>query len=214
VKKSFVILTFASFFIHPSLLFSFLAADNYSTTATTADTAAHYYINNYYFNYSPHRMPSIPETELIRLQANQAHVRNICILAHVDHGKTTLSDSLLASNGIISSKLAGKVRYLDSREDEQERGITMESSAISLYFKIMRRVSSLASTSSAPGSRPESPAPAVSSTVEDQSNASTEGSPATTPGGAARESPGTLVGNAQIHLYNQKLTFCSPMLDK
>ncbi|KAI8849437.1 P-loop containing nucleoside triphosphate hydrolase protein [Chytridium lagenaria] len=53
------------------------------------------------------------------------NIRNICILAHVDHGKTTLSDSLLASNGIISSKLAGKVRYLDSREDEQERGITM-----------------------------------------------------------------------------------------
>ncbi|CAI2168612.1 15727_t:CDS:10, partial [Funneliformis geosporum] len=45
---------------------------------------------------------------------------------HVDHGKTTLSDSLLASNGIISNRLAGKVRYLDSREDEQERGITME----------------------------------------------------------------------------------------
>ncbi|KAF9925090.1 Cytoplasmic GTPase/eEF2-like protein (ribosomal biogenesis) [Linnemannia zychae] len=85
-------------------------------------------------------MPSIPEAELIRLQANQAHVRNICILAHVDHGKTTLSDSLLASNGIISSKLAGKVRFLDSRADEQERGITMESSAISLYFKIRRRI--------------------------------------------------------------------------
>jgi hypothetical protein len=56
-----------------------------------------------------------------------------------DHGKTTLSDSLLASNGIISSKLAGKVRYLDSREDEQERGITMKSSGISLYFKIIQR---------------------------------------------------------------------------
>ncbi|CAG8760015.1 1959_t:CDS:2, partial [Racocetra persica] len=58
---------------------------------------------------------------------------------HVDHGKTTLSDSLLASNGIISSKLAGKVRYLDSREDEQERGITMEASGISLYFQILRK---------------------------------------------------------------------------
>ncbi|KAI0221601.1 Cytoplasmic GTPase/eEF2-like protein (ribosomal biogenesis) [Massospora cicadina] len=64
------------------------------------------------------------------------NIRNICILAHVDHGKTTLSDSLLASNGIISSKLAGKIRYLDSREDEQLRGITMESSAISLYFGV------------------------------------------------------------------------------
>jgi ribosome assembly protein 1 len=74
------------------------------------------------------------------LQANADNIRNICILAHVDHGKTTLSDSLLASNGIISSKLSGKVRYLDSREDEQERGITMKSSGISLYFKLRRGV--------------------------------------------------------------------------
>lgn len=79
-----------------------------------------------------------PET-VEKLQAHQANVRNICILAHVDHGKTSLSDSLLATNGIISQRMAGKVRFLDSREDEQLRGITMESSAISLYFKILRR---------------------------------------------------------------------------
>jgi len=59
-------------------------------------------------------------------------------------GKTTLSDSLLASNGIISNKMAGKVRYLDSREDEQERGITMKSSAVSLYFGVQhKKVSSI-----------------------------------------------------------------------
>ena len=46
----------------------------------------------------------------------------------------------MASNGIISSKLSGKVRYLDSREDEQERGITMKSSGISLYFKVLGQV--------------------------------------------------------------------------
>jgi ribosome assembly protein 1 len=70
-----------------------------------------------------------------KLQTNAKNIRNICIIAHVDHGKTTLSDSLLSSNGIISQKIAGKVRYLDSREDEQQRGITMESSGISLFFK-------------------------------------------------------------------------------
>ncbi|XP_070410686.1 elongation factor-like GTPase 1 isoform X2 [Nothobranchius furzeri] len=68
------------------------------------------------------------------LQRNPANIRNLCILAHVDHGKTTLADCLVASNGIISSRLAGKLRYLDSREDEQVRGITMKSSAISLHY--------------------------------------------------------------------------------
>ncbi|GES89533.1 P-loop containing nucleoside triphosphate hydrolase protein [Rhizophagus clarus] len=84
-------------------------------------------------------MPLVSTNQLINLQSKVENIRNICILAHVDHGKTTLSDSLLASNGIISTKLAGKVRYLDSREDEQERGITMEASGISLYFNVLRK---------------------------------------------------------------------------
>ena len=50
-----------------------------------------------------------------------------------------MTDALIATNGIISPKLAGKIRYLDSRPDEQLRGITMESSAISLYFSLLRR---------------------------------------------------------------------------
>ncbi|POY76028.1 hypothetical protein BMF94_0751 [Rhodotorula taiwanensis] len=65
----------------------------------------------------------------------QDRTRNICIVAHVDHGKSSLADGLLAANGIISSRLAGTIRYLDSREDEQERGITMESSAVSLRWR-------------------------------------------------------------------------------
>jgi ribosome assembly protein 1 len=84
-------------------------------------------------------MPAIPPSRLVALQNNPSNVRNICILAHVDHGKTSLSDSLIATNGIIAPKMAGKIRYLDSRPDEQLRGITMESSAISLYFSMMRR---------------------------------------------------------------------------
>lgn len=68
------------------------------------------------------------------LLSNTTNIRNICILAHVDHGKTTIADSLIASNGIISQRMAGKMRYLDSRKDEQERGITMKSSSISLKY--------------------------------------------------------------------------------
>uniref|UniRef100_T1JFT1 Ribosome assembly protein 1 n=1 Tax=Strigamia maritima TaxID=126957 RepID=T1JFT1_STRMM len=70
-----------------------------------------------------------------QLQRNPTNIRNLCIMAHVDHGKTTLADALIASNGIISQKLAGKLRYMDSREDEQQRGITMKSSAIALYHR-------------------------------------------------------------------------------
>uniref|UniRef100_A0A3B3H740 Tr-type G domain-containing protein n=1 Tax=Oryzias latipes TaxID=8090 RepID=A0A3B3H740_ORYLA len=73
--------------------------------------------------------------KILELQKNPRNIRNLCILAHVDHGKTTLADCLVASNGIISSRLAGKLRYLDSREDEQIRGITMKSSAISLHHR-------------------------------------------------------------------------------
>ena len=84
-------------------------------------------------------MPVVPPSRLVALQSQPHNIRNICILAHVDHGKTSLTDSLIATNGIISPKMAGKVRYLDSRPDEQTRGITMESSAISLYFAMTRR---------------------------------------------------------------------------
>ncbi|XP_076339348.1 elongation factor-like GTPase 1 [Tachypleus tridentatus] len=85
-------------------------------------------------NFYKMKMRTVSVQQLIELQQNRKNIRNICILAHVDHGKTTVADCLIASNRIISERLAGKLRYLDSRKDEQERGITMKSSAISLHF--------------------------------------------------------------------------------
>lgn len=78
---------------------------------------------------------TLADSTSCNLLRNTDNIRNVCIMAHVDHGKTTFADALIASNGIISSRLAGKLRYMDSLKEEQERGITMKSSSISLYHK-------------------------------------------------------------------------------
>lgn len=66
------------------------------------------------------------------------NIRSMSVIAHVDHGKTTLTDSLVQKAGIISSKAAGGARYTDTRADEAERGITIKSTGISMYFEYDR----------------------------------------------------------------------------
>ncbi|MBW2991233.1 elongation factor EF-2 [Candidatus Woesearchaeota archaeon] len=63
-------------------------------------------------------------------------IRNIAIAAHIDHGKTTLSDNLLAGAGMMSEELAGKALQLDFHEDEQTRGITIDTAAVNMVHDV------------------------------------------------------------------------------
>ena len=60
-----------------------------------------------------------------KLMSNPDHIRNMGIVAHVDHGKSTLSDSFVARAGLISKELAGEQRVTDYDAQEQARGITI-----------------------------------------------------------------------------------------
>jgi len=79
-------------------------------------------------------------SEILPLMQNTANIRNVGILAHIDHGKTTLSDSLLAYAGLLSPSLAGEARTLDFLEEEQKRGITIKTANISLPYKVNNQV--------------------------------------------------------------------------
>lgn len=74
--------------------------------------------------------------EVQKMMGNLKNVRNVAICAHVDHGKTTLTDSLVARAGLISKETAGEQRMMDFDEQEQARGITIKSANISLAFQV------------------------------------------------------------------------------
>lgn len=65
----------------------------------------------------------------------QENIRNMCIIAHVDHGKSSISDTLMAAGGLISFDEAGVKRVTDTRADEKERGITIKSTGVALRIK-------------------------------------------------------------------------------
>eukprot|EP00435_Cladocopium_sp_Y103_P066293 s143_g28.t1 len=62
-------------------------------------------------------------------------IRSLSIIAHVDHGKTTLADSLVSRAGIISTKAAGDTKFTHGRKDEQERGVTIKSTGVTLCLE-------------------------------------------------------------------------------
>ncbi|MHA1731270.1 MAG: GTP-binding protein [Promethearchaeota archaeon] len=74
-------------------------------------------------------------SEILTIMQERSAIRNIALVGHIDHGKTTLSDSLLAEAGLLSANLAGEARVLDYLDEEQRRGITMKSANISLYYE-------------------------------------------------------------------------------
>jgi len=79
-------------------------------------------------------MPKFTIEEIRMLMDKKHNIRNISVIAHVDHGKSTLTDSLVAAAGIMAVEQAGDARLTDTRKDEQERGITIKSTGISLYY--------------------------------------------------------------------------------
>jgi len=81
-------------------------------------------------------MPNFTIDQIREIMYQPASIRNMSVIAHVDHGKSTLTDSLIAKAGIISDAKAGEARFTDTRADEQERGITIKSTGVSLYYEL------------------------------------------------------------------------------
>ena len=80
-------------------------------------------------------MPNFTVDQIRECQYKTNNIRNMSVIAHVDHGKSTLTDSLIAKAGIIAGEAAGNARFTDTRADEQERGITIKSTGVSLYYE-------------------------------------------------------------------------------
>ncbi|VVB76508.1 Elongation factor 2 [Candidatus Tiddalikarchaeum anstoanum] len=75
------------------------------------------------------------DVDIRQLMDNPSHIRNLGIIAHINHGKTSISDSLLAGAGLLSMKIAGKALATNSLEEEKQRGITILASAVTMVHE-------------------------------------------------------------------------------
>lgn len=69
------------------------------------------------------------------MKIKREDIRNIAIIAHVDHGKTTLVDELLKQSGVFRSNQVVQERVMDSNDIERERGITILSKNTAIFYK-------------------------------------------------------------------------------
>merc|ERR1711988_449596 len=103
-----------------------------------------------FFHQHFNTMPNFTVSQMREIMDLPHNIRNMSVIAHVDHGKSTLTDSLIAKAGIISAADAGDKRNTDTRQDEQERGITIKSTGVSLYFEAPEAVKPMIEKNSDP----------------------------------------------------------------